>query len=241
MRWYCVKLLARLRVPGARRIRIKPPDLAHAVTVRMFPSSDDFVFDQLFVRHEYGPVCSRLPDAAFILDLGANVGYASAIFASRYPSSRILAVEPDPGNYKLCVENLEPYGPRVKTLLGAVWANRSRLALARGTFCDGREWATQVVEARNGADADVEAWDVPSLLDLANQDVADLIKIDIEGSEAEVFAANTAKWLPRVRNICIELHDERCRDIFFAALRGFDYESFEFQEFTFCLNLRRAI
>lgn len=241
LRWYCVKLLARLRVPGTRRIRIKPPDLAYAITVRMFPSSDDFVFDQLFVRHEYGPVCSRLRDAAFILDLGANVGYASAIFASRYPSARILAVEPDPGNYKLCVENLEPYGPRVTTLPGAVWASRSRLALARGTFCDGREWATQVVEAQNGADADVEAWDVPSLLDLANQDVADLIKIDIEGSEAEVFAANTAKWLPRVRNICIELHDERCRDIFFAALRGFDYESFEFQEFTFCLNLRRAI
>jgi len=240
LRWYCLKLLARLRVPGARRIQIKPPDLTHPVTVRMFPSSDDFVFDQLFVRHEYGPVCNRLSDAAFILDLGANVGYASAIFASRYPSARILAVEPDPGNYKLCIENLKPYGARIETLLGAVWAKRSKLALARGTFCDGREWATQVVEARHGAEANVEAWDVPSLLDLAGQDVADLIKIDIEGSEAEVFASNTCHWLPRVRNICIELHDERCRDIFFHALRGYRYELLEFEEFTFCLDLRHA-
>jgi FkbM family methyltransferase len=240
LRWYCLKLLARLSVPGARRIRIKPPDLAHPITVRMFPSSDDFVFDQLFVRHEYGPVCSRLSEAKFILDLGANVGYASALFATRYPLARILAVEPDPGNYKVCVENLKPYGSRVETLLGAVWASRSKLALARGTFCDGREWATQVVEARKGAEANVEAWDVPSLLDLAGQDVADLIKIDIEGSEAEVFASNASQWLPRVRNICIELHDERCRDIFFHALRGYRYNLLEFEEFTFCLDLRRA-
>jgi FkbM family methyltransferase len=203
----------------------------------MFPSSDDFVFDQLFVDHEYAPVYSRLKEAKFILDLGANVGYASAIFASRYPSARILAVEPDPGNYRLCVQNLEPYGHRVQTLLGAVWANRSKLALARGTFCDGREWATQVVKAREDMDANVEAWDMTSLLDLAQQQVADLVKIDIEGSEAEVFAANTAQWLPRVRNICVELHDARCREIFFSALRGFDYELAEYREFTLCLNL----
>jgi FkbM family methyltransferase len=241
LRWYCVKVLARLRVPGTARIRIKPPDVCHAVAVRMFPSSDDFVFDQLFIRHEYGPVCDQLQDAKFILDLGANVGYASAIFASRYPSARILAVEPDPGNYRLCVQNLEPYGNRVKTLLGAVWANRSRLALARGTYCDGREWATQVVETQDSNNAEVEAWDVSSLLDMAQQKEADLLKIDIEGSEAEVFASNTATWLPRVRNICIELHDQRCREIFFRALRGFHYEHAEFREFTLCLNLRRAV
>lgn len=241
LRWYCLKLLARLRVPGTGRVRIKPPDIKYPVTARMFPSSDDFVFDQLFVQHEYGPVCSRMDDAKFILDLGANVGYASAIFASRYPTARILAVEPDPGNYKLCVTNLERYGPRVRTLLGAVWANCSKLALARGTFCDGREWATQVVEAGAGDKADVEAWDVPALLDLAQQERADLLKIDIEGSEAEVFAANTALWLPRIKNICIELHGERCREIFFNALAGFEYELEEYREFTLCLNLRPAI
>lgn len=241
VRWYCLKFLAHLRAPGAQLIRIKPPNIVHPIAVRMFPNSDDSVFDQLFIRHEYGPVFNRLRDAAFILDLGANVGYASAIFASHYPKARILAVEPDPANYAMCVANLKPYGARVKTLLGAAWGNRSRLALARGTFCDGRDWATQVIEPLNDADANVDAWDLSSLLDGAGESVADLVKIDIEGSEAEVFAANTSQWLPRVRNICIELHDDRCREIFFSALAGYDYHFLEFQEFTFCFDLKRAI
>jgi FkbM family methyltransferase len=238
LRWYVAKVLTRLPIPGPRRIIVRPPDLVHPVAVRMFPSSDDFVFDQLFVRREYAPVCRRPGEARFILDLGANVGYASAIFASRYPSARILAVEPDPRNYELCRRNLEPYGERIHTVLGAVWANSTRLALERGNFCDGREWATRVAEPAPGSNAEVEAWDISSLLDLAQAGEADLVKIDIEGSEAEVFAAGTAQWLPRVRNLCIELHDEKCREIFFRAMAGFDYELEEHGEYTFCFDLR---
>jgi FkbM family methyltransferase len=240
MRWYLAKLMARLGVPGMKRILIKPPDVDHAVTVRMYPCSDDFVFDQLFVQHEYGPICSKMKDARFILDLGANVGYASVIFASRYPGAQILSVEPDPGNYQLCVENIAPYGSRVTPLLGAVWANCGRLALARGTACDAREWAIRVTTAKSDEAANVQAWDIPALLDLAKQKEVDLLKIDIEGSEVEVFAAGTAAWLPRVRNICIELHGDRCREVFFNALRDFDFDLEEYREFTLCLNLRRA-
>jgi FkbM family methyltransferase len=238
LRWYVTKILTRLPLRGPRRIVVHPPDLLHPVTVRMFPSSDDFVFDQLFVRREYAPVCRREGEAKFILDLGANVGYASAIFASRYPAATILAVEPDPRNFELCRQNLAPYGDRVQTLLGAVWAKRSQLALERGNFCDGREWATRVAEATPGGDATVEAWDIATLLEMAGVQEADLVKIDIEGSEAEVFAASTAEWLPRVRNLCIELHDGKCREIFLHAMAGFDYELEEHGEYTFCFDLR---
>ena len=240
MRWYCAKVLTRLPIGGPSRVNVKPPDLAYPVAVRMFPSSDDFVFDQLFVRREYAPVCRRIKDPKFILDLGANVGFASAIFASRYPSAKILAVEPDPGNYQVCLRNLAPYGDRIRVLLGAVWAKSTQLALARGNFCDGREWATRVGEAAPGNPADVQAWDVATLLNLAGQSQVDLVKIDIEGSEAEVFAAETGRWLPMVRNLCIELHDEKCREIFFRALAGFEYEIEEHGEYTFCFNLRPA-
>src|SRR5580692_25588 len=75
LRWYFAKLVTRLPVGGPRRIAARPPELIHPVTVRMYPSSDDFVFDQIFVRHEYAPVCRRLKAPRFILDLGANVGY----------------------------------------------------------------------------------------------------------------------------------------------------------------------
>jgi len=238
LRWYWARIRARLPRRTHPVAVIKPPALMFPVTARMHPSSDEHVFDQIFVRQEYALVRDLLKEQQTILDLGANVGYASAYFATCYPSARILAVEPDPSNYQLCVRNLAPYGARVKTLQGAVWSACGRLALSRGSFGDGREWATQVVEVPTASDADVDAWDIPSLLDILGEEILDLLKIDIEGSEVELFEKNAARWLPRVRNICIELHDRRCREIFFRALRDFDYDLAEHLEFTLCLNLR---
>jgi len=238
LRWSYARIRAHMPIGGSRRMVIQPPSLAHAVSVRMNPSSDEQVFDQMFVRREYALVCGLVKEPRFFLDLGANVGYAAAYFANRYPGVRILAVEPDPGNYQLCVQNLAPYADRVQALQGAVWSRCTRLALSQGSFCDGREWATQVVEAASESEADVAAWDIPSLLDMAEQEAVDLVKIDIEGSEAALFAANTARWLHRVRNICIELHDQHCREIFFQALRDFEYDLAEVYEYTLCLNLR---
>ncbi len=238
LRWFFTKAFVRLPGAGLHVVTMRPPVLKYPVRVRMFPHSDDYVFDQVFVTREHAPLAG-MEEPRFILDLGANVGYASALFASRYPHARILAVEPDPGNFRLCVENLRPYGDRVKVLLGAVWGHNSRLALARGQYGDGRDWAVQVREAGDQDNAQVEAWDVPALLEFAGEEFADLIKIDIEGSEVQVFMENT-DWLSRVRNICIELHGPHCEEVFDRALRGYDYEKILHGENTLCLNVRRA-
>jgi FkbM family methyltransferase len=234
IRWYAARALARLPIPGPKRIEVKPRGLLHPLAVRMKGSSDEFVFDEIFVRHEYRPICEHLRHHQVILDLGANVGYASAFFASRFPDARIIAVEPDPANFELCRQNLEPYGKRIMILQGAVWSSCSKLALSHEL---GNGWATQVAAAENDTRSDVEGWDLPALLDMCRIETVDLLKIDIEGSEAEVFCANSARWLSRVRNICIELHDARCRETFFRALDGFDYELLEHRESTMCLNM----
>ena len=77
----------------------------------------------------------------------------------------------------------------------------------RGSFGDGRDWAIQVAETRDGGAGDVEAWDVGSLIDMAGGTVVDLLKIDIERAEIAVFGDTAKSWLPRIRNICIELQD----------------------------------
>lgn len=238
LRWFLKRAFVRLFPgKGGHVTSIRPPVLNHPVRVRMFPHSDEYVFDQVFIQREHAPLV-EMEEPRFILDLGANVGYTSALFASRYPDARILAVEPDPGNFRMCVENLRPYGDRVKILLGAVWGHSSRLTLERGGG-DGRDWAIQVHEASDQGEAQVEAWDVPALLTLAGEESMDLAKIDIEGSEAEVFSGNT-DWLSRTRNICIELHGPHCEEIFFRALGGYDYKRIHHGENTLCLNVRRG-
>ena len=88
-------------------------------------------------------------------------------------------------------------------------------------------------------DATVDGWDIPSLLELSGGREIDLLKVDVEGSELEIFDNNSSRWLPKVRNICIELHGPDCEEAFLRALGDFDYDLGLFGELTVCWNLRR--
>lgn len=150
-----------------------------------------------------------------------------------------MAVEPEPGSFELCRQNLARYGDRAQVVLGAAWSRRCKLVLARGA-ADGREWATQVRQSDGGEDeATVEGWDIPSLLELAGEKEIDLLKVDIERSELEVFDVSSSLWLPKVRNICIELHGADCEEVFLRSLGDFEYDLGRFGELTTCWNLRR--
>jgi FkbM family methyltransferase len=197
------------------------------------------VFDQIFVFQEYS--CLRdLKEPSLVLDLGANVGFSTVYFLNAFPKARIVAVEPDGRNLAICKTNLSPYGARVLLLHGAVWSRPATLRLLKGTFLDGREWATQVDELieEEPTSMSVQAWDVGSLIDMSAGSTVDLLKVDIERAELSVFGKSAGSWLHRVRNICIELHGKDCEEVFFAALKDFDYELEHSGELTICRNLR---
>lgn len=224
-----------MRLPAT--LRIKPRNARYPVVARLGRSSDMEVFGQIFECDEYG--CLRsIPQPRWILDLGANVGYSSAYFLSCFRAAHVIAVEPDPDNCEICRGNLAPYGKRARVVAGAAWSTRTRLALQRGTYRDGREWATQVAAAAGG-EGQVEGYDIPSLLEMTGGEPIDLLKIDIERSELEIFGENCQAWLPAVRNICIELHGEDCERVFLLALQDFAYEREASGELTICRNLRR--
>ena len=69
----------------------------------------------------------------------------------------------------------------------------------------------------------------------------DLLKVDIERSELEVFDSSSASWLPKVRNICIELHGDDCKEVFMHALKDFEYDLSSSEELTVCRNLRPKV
>jgi len=197
------------------------------------------VFDQIFLLEEYS--CLRdLKEPSLVLDLGADVGFSTAYFLSAFPKARIVAVEPAERNWAICKANLSPYGDRVLLLHGAVWSRPGRLRLLQGIYADGREWATQVDEPieEERSSLGVQAWDVGSLIDMSGVGTVDLLKVDIERAELTVFGKSAGSWLHRVRNICIELHGKDCEEVFFAALKDFNYELGYSGELTICRNLR---
>lgn len=235
--WLSIRLLASLGGRGPKSWCVRSHWTKYPMTARLRGSSDMKVIYEIFVEEEYSSLRS-LPNVSLILDLGANVGYSSAYFLSCFPGARVVAVEPDDRNFAICSLNLKPFAERAILLNGAVWSDCTKLSVSKGTFGDGREWATEVVHPLNGCEGDIQAWDVGSLIEMGGCPEVDLLKIDIEGAERTVFGQNAAAWLPKVRNLCIELHGLECRDTFFKALAEFDYELSDSGGLTICKDIR---
>jgi FkbM family methyltransferase len=237
--WELLRVAVKLGFPEPAVWRLRPRQVAHRLEARLRGSSDMNVFNQIFMFEEYACL-KELPEPSLVLDLGANVGFSSAYFLNVFPAARVVAVEPDERNMAVCKANLAPYGDRVLLLHGAVWSRPKMLRLLQGAYGDGREWTTQVDELidSEGAHGGIQAWDVGSLIDMSGASSVDLLKVDIERAELSVFGDSAGTWLPRVRNICIELHGKDCEEVFFAALADFDYELEHSGELTICRDLR---
>src|SRR4051812_12644684 len=86
-----------------RPLHLTSKHLMHSVRAR-HGTSDLMVFDQIFVERQYSCL-DHLHDPKLIIDCGANVGYSSAYFLSRFPKCALIAVEPDPGNFSMLAIN----------------------------------------------------------------------------------------------------------------------------------------
>ena len=203
-----------------------------------YGSSDYDVMRQIFVVEEFQCILHDLDEPKYILDCGANAGYASLYFLRHFPSATVCAIEPEEGNVRLCEENLKQYGDRVSVIKAGVWSHDADLTVEKGVHADGRDWATRVRAAAQGERVDVRGVNIGTVLDKSGFDYIDLLKVDIENAEGVVFGANFEQWLPRVKNIVIELHDDECRRSFFAALEDYEYDLSRQGNLTICKGLR---
>jgi FkbM family methyltransferase len=193
------KLLLPVRLPTGRVILIA--DISELMAI-----------DEVFVKGGYDD--PYLPgSASTILDLGANAGVASEFFATRYPASRIVAVEADPRVARRARRNLRG---RNVTVHGVAVADRSEpIELRRN---DRMSWATSAHSATG------ERFTVPGITldEIIGEAHVEILKIDIEGSEYAVIARS--KRLHQVDLILGEFHpvDGVTADAFFALLSDFE-------------------
>lgn len=198
-------------------------------------TSDSASFRQIFTDEELGPISLPLDSPSLILDCGAYVGYSSYYLLSKFPSSRVLAVEPDRDNFEILALNLREFVEqrRAALLQCAVWSELSTLAPSSPPFRDGREWSRSFEPYDQERPAlSYLGLAVPTLLNtLSPSRQIDLLKMDVEGAETVIFASTTSNdlsWLDRINQIAIELHDDSphgpATPVFLAAIkdRGFE-------------------
>lgn len=201
----------------AGRYRVRPRLLDRCVELRG-GTSDASCFNKIFVQQEYE--CPFLvDDVKFIINAGANTGLSALYFAARYPTATIIAIEPEPENFLTLKRNCA-HLPNIAPIQGALWPVSGSVALT-ASF-DGRAWAFSVGRDDMQKLGTVDAYSIPQIMSAYGADQIDILKLDIEGSEKDLFGGDT-QWLDRVSTIVIELHDHYnsgCSDAFYGALCG---------------------
>lgn len=156
-----------------------------------------------------------------IVDAGANIGLTAVFFATKYPSSKIIAVEAEASNFIMLQKNVAPY-PNISPIHAAIWSRDGEIAVGQPDSSSGAggEWAFVTHEG----DGDrVRAVTMRTLMDETEIDELDLVKMDIEGAEKEVF--KSTEWLESVKCLMIELHDRfvpGCSEIVNRAMLGYN-------------------
>lgn len=167
-----------------------------------FNTSDAAVIRQVFIEKQYGIDYGTI-QPKFIIDGGANVGYTSVFFAKQFPTAKIFAIEPENTNFRTLQKNVSRY-PLIHPLKKGLWNKTTKLAVNDSGL---GEWAFTTTEAQSGGDNVVEAITIDDVLKMSGYAEIDILKLDIEGAEKELFSGNCDSWLSKVNILIIELHD----------------------------------
>ncbi len=147
-------------------------------------------------------------DPAVILDIGSNIGASVLYFQNRFPKARIIGFEPHPDTFAILKQNVadRPFGSVFNCGLGAT---NTRVTVPGesinfGAFSTkGRRRGQS--EERKTVECEIRRLD--DVLSELGIDKVDLIKIDCEGAEADVFAGLSPSILDHCQWIVGELHD----------------------------------
>ncbi|WHF51432.1 FkbM family methyltransferase [Chryseobacterium gotjawalense] len=215
----------------------------HTLRLRKFPSSDILVYNQIYGYREYEPVVRIYKqnfgsdsESVNIIDAGGNIGISSIYFLQNFVQPNIVIIEPAQENFEVLKFNLEKYQNIIK-INGALWKKNGKLNILND-FRDKSDWAFRVEEDENGS---IEAFTLNFLLDKYHLENVDILKIDIEGAEKEIFTTNNNNldFLNRTKCIAIEIHDEfHCREQILKILDDYGFSLYHEKETTVGINRR---
>ena len=136
-----------------------------------------------------------------IVDAGANIGASSVYLSLAVPGSRVVAIEPDAGNFALLTDNVQ--GLEVRCLSAALaaqagWTHLVDPGLGPWGYRTAADGSGPMVPTVTVAQVFQEHGG-PSFYPF-------LVKVDIEGGEKDLFAANT-DWVRHIPLLMVELHD----------------------------------
>jgi FkbM family methyltransferase len=163
------------------------------------------IFSEIFIAGEYDPPPAVLQQLAAlgrpprILDLGANIGLFAAACRERWPGASVTTVEPDPENLELLRRTADDCDA-IEVVAACATNYDGSVRFVAGQFAESHVADAEALE---------DTIEVPCVDAFRLAQSADLVKIDIEGSEWEILADPRLASLS-ARAWVMEWHDKQC-------------------------------
>lgn len=179
--------------------------------------SDIDIFNQVFAELQYKWKDIEQLKPAVIVDAGANIGLAAVYFANLFPQSKIYCIEPVTSNFNLLKKNTAGY-KNIQQLQAALWYRNELLQIENP-----HGFSAGLTLNRATAATGIQGYSVDELMSLLQIEHIDILKMDVEGAEKEIFGQGSTEWLKKVDILVIELHDmykDGTATAFFNALNN---------------------
>lgn len=173
-------------------------------------TSDMAVIKEILLKK--GPSCEYwLPDSfepKTILDIGANIGITSILFANKFPNSNIHAFEPLKDNFKIMSDNVASYS-NINIHPFGLGDQNEKLTMYKSDDPDNfAAWSLypdlKNIDASQSTIIDIK--EANSEINSIGIDCFDLIKIDTEGAEYPIIKSMDVNFLKRTQLFVGELH-----------------------------------
>lgn len=197
-----MKLFVKINYGSNREnLNIQLPNYKYPLIVRKWTSDTD-VFKQIFIKREYNYKFWKGYNPRFIIDCWANTWYSTVYFANRFPDAKIYAIEPEKTNFDVLVKNTKSY-KNIEVFEKWIRHKTTNLKISNPEW---RKWSFQLIET------DEKVWTISAitindLLKRSGLKKVDILKIDIEWAEKEVFENNSDDWLKTTDIIFLEVHE----------------------------------
>ena len=155
-----------------------------------------------YIDFFYGTLCDGMQFDGIVIDAGANVGLFTWL-AKQNKAHRIYSIEPDRHTFSYLEKNF-------KTDPSVILINKAMTSNENGTkfyYSIGNSVAntTKANVLTNYIEDYVPTISLNSILKIEN--TVNMVKLDIEGSEFEVFDNLTASHFEKINQFFIEFHD----------------------------------
>ena len=198
--WTGIRLIgSKLKLKKSRSGELVRFPVSDDVCLALRPKTHDIdIFEQIFLFRDCEVKLHTEP--RFIVDAGAHIGCSALFFASLFPRANVIAIEADLGNYELLVRNTRD-NQRIRAIHGAVWHRPEAVVIANE---QDDPWTFQVKSAHG--ESTIKGLTLSSIISECGFEKIDLLKLDIEGAEREVFEA-ADDWISKTDVIIVELHE----------------------------------